>query len=270
MAANVFFLSPKVFDEATIIGSGNWLAAAPATQLQEMQPRKTAQSDGLTGVYVEFDLGAAYAIDTFAGVNGNGTTDAEWRWRGATSQGNLTAAPGYDSTQVSQWPASGKPTDEDWEQHCNLLVSNNVLAFRYWRVDLFDASNPEGFHEYGRLFGGVRWTPTANYTYDWGQRFEAADILEETVYGQTQTEERLRPRGWVLPFDSIRRSELLANAMTLQRLRGRAGPLLACIDYTRDSDLHWHTIYGVLKELGEIGQKVEDRYTARFQIREVL
>lgn len=270
MAQNVIFVSPKPLDEATILDAPNFLAAAPASAAHTFQTKKTAQSDGLSNIYVEYDLLSAMALDSFAAVNPNFTGAATWRWRGATSQANLTAAPGYDSTSVSVWPASGKPTDEDWEQHTCMLLSNNTTAYRYWRVDFADAGNPESMIEYGRLVGGIRWQPSINFTFDWGMRFESADVQDETPYGQTQTNERLRPRGWMLPFDSVRRADVFANAATLQRMRGRAGQILCCLDYSEDEELHWHTMFGVLKELGEIGQKFANIYTARFQLRETV
>lgn len=271
LPARVYFMSPKLSDEATITAP-NWEAEAPATMLQARAPSKTAQSLTLSNVYVEFDFGEDVALDTFGLTNHNGTADATWRWRAADSSADLVLQPTVDTGHVSLWPSSGMPDEEDWPEHTALLALTNAVAARYWRVDILDAGNPELFFEAGRIGAGIRYQPAINHTLDFARRLAAADVFTETPFGYTQTEARARPREWMIPFDTMVKAEMLGHFEKMLRLRGRAGDVFACLDPTETTFAHWHRMLGYFKDLGEIAYRPGNMnvLTAKVVLRENL
>src|SRR5690349_8106081 len=110
MAGTLTLLVPLDSDAATLSG-GSW--AMDLSLLQDMQPTRTVQStDATTGsTIIIVHAAAAMAWSGLALGATNLSSAATIRIRAAASEAALTAGPGYDSTAVSAWPTSGKPTD---------------------------------------------------------------------------------------------------------------------------------------------------------------
>lgn len=84
----------------------------PASNLNLAQPTDVWRSTSLTSQYIVADLGSAKAVDTIALMFTNLTSAATMRIRGATSQANLTASPGYDSSTINPaWAGATQNVD---------------------------------------------------------------------------------------------------------------------------------------------------------------
>lgn len=88
--------SPKRSDAATLTGS-TAQAGAPLSYLQRKQPGEIWASSGLSGVYLQLDMLTSDPWDlVWLGFH-NGTREATWRIRAATSAANLTSSPTFDT-----------------------------------------------------------------------------------------------------------------------------------------------------------------------------
>lgn len=241
--ADIVFLSRRKIEDATLTASSAQ-STLPVTNLQGPSPSKVWRSAGLSSVYITIDFGAATAVDTLAMVNVNWTTSATWRLRLATSEANLTGGPGYDSTALTPWPGSVKPT-EDWNQHAPLMRLPSTQTFRWARIDLADAGNADGYLEAGALLLGLAVTVAYQSFEGYAFGDDPASIVRYTDYGRSLVELRDSPRVKAIPFGVLAAADVKAGLGAMVRERGVAKPFLVCLDPDGTTDLHVDTIYGL-------------------------
>jgi hypothetical protein len=264
---SVIFLSRKLVEAATITASSEQ-TTLPATNLIGPTPSKVWRSSGLSGVYVTVDFGAATAVDMVAMVAPNWTSAATWRIYGATSQANLGVS-GYDSTSLSPWPVTGKPT-EDWNQHAPFKQLGSTQTYRWWRIAITDAANTDGYLEAGALLIGAAVTITYNSIKDWTLGDEPADVVRDTDYGRMLAEGRDNPRVKSIPFSVLPTADIYGAYGVMMRERGTAKPFLACVDPAQTTALHLYTIYGLRRGAWSAGNIAYGLFSTGLKIKEHL
>jgi hypothetical protein len=264
--AAILFLSRLAAEGATITASSEQ-TLLPATNLIGPTPSKVWRSSGLSSVYITVDFGTATAVDTLAMVAPNWTTSATWRLRGATSEANLTAAPGYDSTAVTPWPGATKPT-ETWLQHAPFLRLGSTQTYRWWRIDIADAGNTDGYLEAGALLigtaVGVAYESWSGFVID----DEPNDIVADTTYGRTLVEERDSCRVFSIPMRVLAEADVFAGLGTMMRERKASKPFLVCLDPDQTTYLHLVTLYGLRRGARSTAHLVADLYGTGLKIKE--
>ncbi|TXL72563.1 hypothetical protein FHP25_25030 [Vineibacter terrae] len=262
--ARALFLSPRSIGEATLTASSE---AFPVGNLKlAAQPSKVWRS-ATSNPWVVIDMGAAVAVDTLAMVGVTFGGGDFWQLRGASSQANLTAAPGYDSTSVSVWPVTGKPADAGWLQHTCLLRLPSVQTFRWWRIDFAGT-----LVQAGVLLLDKAITPSVNFSRGWELGDEPADRVVPTPYGRTLVEPRDNPRVKSLPWNLLTEADAMAagGMGDLLRERGTAKPFLLCLDPEATTYLHQYTIYGLRVGQRRLASPFRRRHSTTLQIRELL
>lgn len=236
--SNALFLSSRHADGATVVGSSE-LSALPAANVQKLRPDKVWRATGCTAEYLTIDFGSAVAADALALVAHNLTESATLRMRGASTAANVTAAPAVDTTAVSAWPASGKPTDPDWPYYFSLLTWSNAVAYRYWRLDIADSTNPAGYVQAGRLFAGPNFVPATNVDINVGIGLSSPGLVARSSFGKVFADDRGAPaRAFVLPMSSITETELTDSIFELQRYCGLARDFAFCLDPSATTRFH--------------------------------
>lgn len=266
--ASMFALSPRLSSAAAITASSA-LATMPVTNLQGVQPSKVWRSSTLTGVTIDLDFGGATAIDTLALVRPNFTAAATWRLYGATSQGNLGVS-GYDSTPLSPWPGTGKPTDPAIQQHTCLLRIGSTQTYRWWRLALTDAANPAGYFEAGALLLGAAVSPTRNLDYGWEFGDEPADVVAMGPYGRTVVDERDAPRTLSIPLKALYQADAMGGLGALLAERKTSKPFLLCVNPDETTYLHVVTQYGLRVGPRTLSRVSHPLYATTFKHRELL
>jgi len=245
--SNVLILSPGKSDAATLAASSE-LASLPASNLQNMQPKRKWRSDAATSPYLELDFGAAGCAATgFALIGHNLTASATIRVRGKATY-PVTSSPTVDTTALSAWPSSGKPSDESWPHYLSWLSWSNVTALRYWRIDIADGTNPDGYVEAGRLMLGAYWQPSLNFDLAGTPlAYDQRDVQIATDYGNTFTDRRATtaPRLFQLQISAANRTEVLAGIAEIQRLRGMWGDVACLLDPAATTHFHRHSMQAV-------------------------
>lgn len=183
------------------LSGGSWRASRPLANLQDIVVAKVARStDATTGsTIVLVDLGVARPVRIMGVVGHNLGLAATQRWRGATSQANLTAAPGYDSGAEAVWRGTDTPdlnTDEAGEpihRPVALSVAAADQSWRWWRLDIADTGNAAGYVELGYLMLWAAWQPSRNFSYGKSLGLETGTIREESI-GLVETHDRRASR----------------------------------------------------------------------------
>lgn len=247
MARNVILLSPTDSDAATMTASSE-VSGLPVANLQDMQPAKKWRSTGVATEYILVTFASAVAANAVALVGHNLSASGTIRIRGAVVQANLTSSPTVDTTAVSAWPGTGKPSIASWPHFTALYRWTNATACRYWRIDIADAAPATTYFEAGRLVLGAYWQPTINF--DLGGTplgLDPEDVQIKTPYGRTFTDRRhaSAPRLFELSIYALTKSEALDGCAEIQRLRGNWGDVICCLDPDETSQLHRYTMQGV-------------------------
>lgn len=247
MAGNLTLLVPLDSDAATLSG-GDW--AMDLALLQDIQPTRTVQStDATTGsTIIIIEATSAMAWSGLALGATNFSSSATIRIRAATSEANLTASPGYDSTAISAWPSSGKPTDAGLDSYDIFKTFAPGGSFVWWRIDIADTGNADGFIEIGRLYIAEAWEPDYPFT-GLAIGHAALDLKNKTETGFTNTEKRGSVRYLDLKLDVVSAADAEDFLYEFRRRLGTAGDLFVCLDPEETTRLHRKMMMATAEEM---------------------
>jgi hypothetical protein len=243
--AKIIIAGGQLMDAATLEDSSALAANYPLANLLTLQPGETTRFSDPSAAYVVVDLGSAKAVTFAAVIAHNGGAAGEWRVRGATSEANLTASPGFDSGSggVSFWPASGKPDADVFHS----FLSFASQTFRWWRLDIDDAANADGYFEAGRIMLASAWAPDTNFDFNAGIGWLDPSPIDEGVAGHMFPLARHKHRVQTLPFRMVSEADCLAGIYELQRLRGASGDIFVVLDPQDDDHLHRRMLHGLMR-----------------------
>lgn len=236
--SNVLFLSSRWIDGATLTASSEQ-GLLGVEHLQTYRPDQVLRTTNSISENVAFDFGQELVVEAVGIAAHNLSEDAEIRLRLGTTAGAVTSAPGYDSGFVSAWPSSGKPTDPEWPSYFSLLVAENAVAYRYGRLDIQDASNPDSYIQIGRLFVGPAFVPEINVDINPSLGLAAPGEAVVSSFGRTFMDERgPSSRIWQVAFSAMDQNELLGEMFELERYHGIAKDFAFCLDPAATDHFH--------------------------------
>ena len=267
--SNILIATP-IFSDLGVITAGSQTADMNAENLLKIQPTDVLRAVDLNNVYVVEDLLAAKTINLAALMFHNGTSASQWRVRAATSEANLTAAPGYDSGLVDMWGKSGLD-DDGWEKYHSFMWFGNLpKTYQWWIIDVSDLSNPAGYFQAGRLYLSNAFVPTINAAYGWGTGIRENSSRSQTSGSNTFSASRKvsRVHNFTLPF--LSEDEMYGNVHKIERLRGNSRDVLVHFDVENGDRIMDWAYYGLMNIKGEINNPVFEQYEKKFEIEEIL
>jgi hypothetical protein len=236
------------FADFAALSGGSWSATMPLANLLDrtLGVKARAVDDAAASTQFDVDLGSAAGIKVFCLAGHNLSVGALMRLRGSDTAGTFTT-PLYDSGTVSAWGNAYTTSDIPWEDDAfwasvttftGLDAGNPTLihilpaetAARYWRLEITDTTNADGYVEAGRLFLGQAWQPTYNFTYGAGIAYADDSIVEQALGGSEYFDARPVRRIISLRFDALTDAEAMQMMLDMQRLRGTTGEILFCWD----------------------------------------
>ena len=162
------------WDAATVTASSSSASELGAANVVDPQPSKVWRSTGDTAEWVKFDLGSAKQITCIGLFNFNFTS-------GATVTLQANASDSWGAPSYSQALTIAADSDSVVLKR---LVYFLDQTYRWWRITIADASNPDGYVEIGRVAAGQYYAPTRN-------------IQEQYRYqGQDPSERERLPGAW--------------------------------------------------------------------------
>lgn len=286
--ANIFLAWQNRTDEGALSG-GSWLSALPLTNLQNRQVQKVARSNGVTAAATKFDidLGQARSIGVIGLVVHNISVSGTVRITASDSAAFTTLY--YDSGAVAAWPSGVIPTDLlEWEddnfwlgtlsqqaragyQSPFILRLPSIQNMRYWRVEIVDTGNSDGYIQIGRLFMARGWTPNVNYSYGSGLGFQDPTPVDTSLSGAEYFDIRSKYRVMTFTLPYITDTEAYSYALELQRLAGVSGEILVMPDGgTSLTTQPQRSFVGRLRQIGAIKQPNPTAYSVDFEVKELL
>jgi len=240
------FANPTFSDAADLTASSE-VGGMEVGHLQTIQPTDIFRTTGTTE-YVVADLLSAKSITLVWLGFTNLTSAATWRIRGATSEANLTGAPGYDSGSLTFWPRNDLD-DLGYERFHGFHVLPSVQTFRYWRIDLVDVGNTDGYLQAGRLYIANPWEPSRGKGFQWNPPgILPRSTSAQSMGGQTYLNEKPPRTVASLTIRMTDEDDAFENASVLDRLRRDSRDILIIFDPDNVDRLMDWTIYGVMEQ----------------------
>lgn len=288
LSDKVMFGWPLVSDAATLSG-GNWLSALPLANLQDERLAKPARSvdTALTDTIINIDHAASTAISIIALVRHNMRSAAQWRIRASASAD--MSSPLHDSGWVDVWPEqwpvgvlpSGHPnaatrllTDAqidalDPKRDAIYLVPTEVSA-RYWRIEISDELNADGFIQVGRLVMAPRFVPSYNFAV--GAEFGFIDntTSNKSESGATFFTERPKARALTMAFQNLPDAEAYAVLRDMIENLGTTGQLYLITNALDTESLQRRSFLGRLRQLSSVQYAAAGYSTVPLVVDEVL
>lgn len=285
--ANITLAWQNRTDDGTLSG-GSWQASLPLTNLQNRQVQKVARSvDALTAsTQFAINLGQPRTIGVIALVVHNISVSGQVRITGSDSPSFSTLY--YDSGWVNAWPSGQIPLNLlEWEednfwlgtlsssaragyQSPYIHVLSTAAYLQYWKVEVSDTGNPDGYVQIGRLFMSPTWVPSINYSYGAGLGYTDPTPIETSLSGAEYFDTRSKFRVFEFKLDYILDTEAYAYALELQRIAGTSGEVLVVPNKDDTSNMPMRSFVGRLLQIGRIQQPQPTAYSVTFQIKELL
>lgn len=287
MASRTLIAYGNRCDEGTLSG-GTWLSTLPLANLQNRLIAKVARSSGTTTAATQFDinLGRARRIGMLSLIGHNLTVVAKVRVRG--DDASDFATPLYDSGWVDVWPSGMIPPELlEWEDDNFWLgtLSDQARAgyqspfihrvaslpsLQYWRVEVDDTSNSDGYIQIGRLFLADVWQPERGPVVGAAQGMEDTTDIMSSLGGSEYFDLGAKPRGHRFVFPALNKDEAYGRLVDMQNMLGISGELLIDPDYADLANKPRLAFVARFVSLGEVVNEGGGRYSSTMNVREVF
>lgn len=252
--ANIMLGFPNRIDSATL-SNGAFAPTLPLTNLQQRLIGVVARTVDATLASTKFDinLGTIQKIRVLNLTDHNLSLRASYRVTAATDSTFTTLL--YDSAWPMVWPEVypyGTLEWEDdnfWEGGYTLeeisgyttsfthILPTNIRA-QYWRIEINDTLNPDGYVQIGRPFIGPAWQPINNMSYGNSLAWETKTVVDEAISGAEYFDHRVPYRVARISIDWMSQDEAFAQAFELMRRAGTDQEIL----YIHDPDDTVHAL----------------------------
>jgi len=182
---------------------------------------KPWRATGDSSEYWRVDLGSATNLTCFGIFGHNFTSSATVKLQANTS--NSFGSPPFDQTLTIA-------TDSDGVVLPRLVFFLNQ-TYRWWNIDVADASNPDGYLEAGRIIAGQHWEPTRTITDGFNMRRRDLSAGERTPGVGWYKRERKRARTANVGFELFDRAQHEKFDTVFTKV-GDSGHLVLSIDPT--------------------------------------
>lgn len=220
-----------IFSDSGILAGGSW--ALPLTNMQDPDIQRVARSTNAANASTLFtvNLGRIQAVDGIAFGPVNMSPGSTWRWRGYSDPAYSVLV--YDSgvqsvfgevidwTDVNDWLEWEDP--DFWYGLASQLdelaqylfhVAPTAKFAQYWKLEMFDAANADGYIEIGRLMIARAFRPSKNYL-DNSITPQPLTDVEESLGGLRGYWERGIRRTASYAFPSLSEAEVLGDSFRL-------------------------------------------------------
>jgi len=145
MAIIKFLYDNYIDDSTTTITANSAHADYPASNIQECSWRTHYRSTGDAAEWLKFDLGSALAIDVIA-----------IRYHNLTGAATLT----LEGNAADAWGAPTYSQAISITSDMIIYFLASTQTFRWWRLTIADAANPDTIIKIGRVFLGSYFMPS--------------------------------------------------------------------------------------------------------------
>lgn len=288
--ANCILAFPNYVDATAYTVSfsgGSWEASLPLTNLRDERIVKVARStnDTVSNTLFTCDLGVLRDVRVVAIPNHNMSRAALVKVTAATDSGftNTVLNTGWVDVwrQVYEFGTlpfghpsfwTGKLTAEDAEGYTMpfVYVADAAVQARYWKVEVDDDANTDGYVELARLVLAPGYQPTRNMSYGaqigWEDETEAQKSLGGARFYDRRGKRRVAT--FTLPFIEV--DEGFAWPFEIARRQGVSRQIFFVFDPADDTNLHRGAFLATIRELSPLEFTAFNLTSSAFALEEVI
>jgi hypothetical protein len=242
---------------------GSWEAALPLTNLQDRRLARVARSADALAASTTFDinLGAARPVFCLALPTHNASTAATIRVRGSSVSGSYAGGDlVYDTTTLAVIASGMTAEDMNGINVGWTHVPSAAQTARYWRFEITDTGNADGYIELGRVVVAGGWQPTYNMNYGARLGLDTDTTRSLTDGGAAVYTSRPVRRTLTFAISDLGEDEALANGFDLQRLAGTAGQMMVVYDPADTTHMYRRAFLATLQSLSPLEAAPLARY----------
>ncbi len=235
--------------------------AFPKENVQNEHRTKIWKSTDLTSETLDFDLGAAAAVDTIAIMNHN--------FNDFTSTTPTITWIGDDNSDFSSPSTSSALT---------VVAGIIVLYFssdskRYWRLSMTGGAGTETVYEVGRIMFGAKLQPSKSYNVGFGRIVNDFTTISQSVGGQLHSDFKNKFESYQLNFNHMTTTDRDSYITMIENNRTALNMILT-LDTTSTATINATTFYGKLSDMPQFNNTLktasDERYNMTFNFRESL
>lgn len=216
--------------ETTALGNGVYRITFTATGVVHTN----------TNQVIVYPTGTGTAAGTVA-------AGAVYAWDAATS------GLAYDSGRAYALPSDTDADDRDGWMAQTTYVTDTDATARYWRINISDTSNPDGYVDIGRLIIASGIQPSVNASLGATLGWTTSSTREESDGGAFIHNTRARRREARILLDVQSEAEAFGDLWLMQQRAGTTGQVFFVLDADDDATLLWkRSFLGVLRELSPV------------------
>jgi hypothetical protein len=220
-------------------------------------------------------------------VNHSMQLSAQFRVVGGSDPGFSTGVL-YDSGWLDVWPAVYTTLSLEWPSTnfwggrytdaerigvtpTRGLILPNTVSARYWRVELKDAANSDGFIQIGRVFMGAAWQSQVNALYGATSiAWETTTEIQAAISGAEYFDRRTPFRVARFSTEYMSETEGMSYAFEIQRQMGVDGEVFFVHDPDDVSHALRRQFLGRLRELSPVEYPYVGLLKTAWEVKELL
>lgn len=224
--------------DGAALSGGDWEAGLPLSNLQvpkEYYRVARSVSADPADTVIDIDMGSIKSMQGLVLGPGNFTRAASATLTKYADAGFTTPVLSHELPRAGgrvpwgtlpftapYWYTGLPPAWDNPERRASLIfIFDRPAAGRYWRLEINDAANPDGYVQAGRLFTAGAWIPRFNYVPDQN----AFGIRDNTQRGQmlsgaTRDRRRYNPRFFSFKVDYLPEADVFGPAYQLLDVAG--------------------------------------------------
>ena len=270
-------------DKSTLTG-GSW--QAPLTNIQTLRLAQRARSLNATNsstiINIEFDKDQL--IEVFSLNAHNISVDG---WVRIFAGSSLGAADLYDSGEIEVWPPlfstlslhwrdyhfwSGKIDEEMRKeyQHNFIHILEDSVKTKYFRIEIFDKDNTDGYVEIGRIFAGRVFEPQFNVIYGAQIAWEDSSKIDQSLTGVEYASVTPMVRVANVNYDYSFRREALEGLYEIQRQSGTTQEVLFIGNSDDLGQMVRLSFLGRFRRIEPLKWHFMDLHSTGFEIKEII
>lgn len=288
--ANAILAFPNQVDATfytVAFSNGSWEASLPLTNLRDPLISSVARSTDATLASTKFDVDLgitrnirvagipAHSMSRAARVKITAATDAgftnivttiDWFdvWRVIYPWGTLTwEDPSWWDGKITEEQAEGYPMPV-------VHVFTTAVTARYWRFEIDDTGNADGYVDIARLFLASGYQPTYNIPVGASLGWETDTSVERSLGGAEFYDERQVRRATQFVLDVIPNDESLSGPFEMTRQLGISKQLLFVMDPDDTANLHRRTFLATMRRLSPLEMPYVEMNQMAFELQEVI
>ena len=269
------------------LSSGSWQTHLRLNNLKSAPLGIVARSTNATtgSTEVRADLTISRPVGVLVLCAHNLSSVAQYRVQGSNVSDFSVAE--YESGMVDVWPSFWSTEALDWEDDrwwdgkiteeeragytANLvhLLDTETYA-RYWRLMMFDTTNPDGYVQAGRLIIAQAWQPAVNH--DWGAKlgYETDTQSESALDGSRYFDVRPRRRFFSCQLSWLDSDEAYGRILEMMRALGTHQELFVLTDHDDVLNRMRRSFLATFRQLNAIEAPYLNAHSVALEFTEVL